>query len=770
MKSLSQVVLFSGILMMGGTGCGCWRGAPAEALIAKGGQAVPVITVAADASLPERHAAEELAALLKQVTGAEFAIKLSTEAGQNPQIAVGPGAAKALAPNLSLDGLGADGIVIQAVLPNLILTGGVGAPRGTLYAVYTFLEDQVGCRWWSRGESTIPSKPTLAVPGDLAVRFVPVLERRDQCFVEGFDPDWSVRNKYNGWCGPGDDEARGGILGFAGPGCHTFFQMIPPKEYFEKHPEWFSEIDGKRTAEASQLCLTNPEVLVFVIAKCKEWLRANPKAVFVSVTQNDWNGWCTCATCKAVDEAEGGQSGTMIRFANAVAEALEPEFPYAAVDTFAYQYTRKPPKLVKPRQNVIVRLCSIECDFAHPLEHPNNQAFRADIEGWAKICNRLYIWDYVTNFQNYIQPHPNLRVIGPNIRFFVKNHVKGLFEQGDYQSPGGEFGALRAWVMGKLLWNPGLDDQALIREFLAGYYGPAAPYLKNYIDLIHDPVLIKDFHMGCYAPPTSPYLNAATLLQAERLLGQAEAAVAGNPTLLKRTRVAHLPVRHVAILRWPRLKFMATQAGSEWTFPATRLAAITEFEEVCAQNQITLLNEAATPIASLRQNYGDQRREAATAPPDLANLANGAWTDLQDDLFSYYLKGKFCDCRPDEKASDGMAAWMPGDHREWAVSLRLDDPEFDLQGKYALYAVVRVEKQADAETAFTAGVWNWETKQGVCSISVPGAQVKDGEYHAYQVGEFVPAKGMGFWVAPPANPAAIPAIWIDRLIFVPVIN
>ncbi len=561
--------------------------APPECGIAKDGKAVAVITLAPDATAPERHAAEELAAFLRQVTGAEFAVKAPAEAGPAPRIAVGPGAAIALAPDLALDGLGADGIVIQAQPPHLILTGGPRAPRGTLYAVYTFLEDQVGCRWWSRGESTIPSTPALDVPGDLAVRFVPVLERRDQCFVEGFDKDWSVRNKYNGWCGPGDDEARGGVLGFAGPGCHTFFLMVPPAEHFAKHPEWFSEINGKRTAEGSQLCLTNPEVLAVVIAKSKEWLRAYPKAVMVSVTQNDWPGWCTCAKCKAVDEEEGGQSGTMIRFANAVGEAIETEFPYAAVDTFAYQYTRKPPKHVKPRRNVIVRLCSIECDFAQPLEHPNNKAFREDLENWARISDRLHIWDYVTNFQHYLQPHPNLRVLGPNIRFFVKNHVTGIFEQGAYQSPGAEFGALRAWVMGKLLWNPALDDRALIDEFLAGYYGPAAPALKRHIDLIHDTVAQAGFYMTIGAPANAPYVAPAIMAESAARFGEAKAAIAGQPVFRRRVEVAELGVLYCRI---EQMKARCVQDG-KLVDPAEFKRLTEHFRMVATREQITHLAE-----------------------------------------------------------------------------------------------------------------------------------------------------------------------------------
>ena len=525
-----------------------------DVVLARDGATPYVITLAPDATPPERHAAEELASFLKQVTGATFPLKTPAEAAGAPCLAVGPGAALALKPDLDLNGLGADGIIIRSLpgkCAHLLLTGGPGAPRGTLYAVYTFLEDEVGCRWWSKDESSIPSKPTLAVKSKLDVRYVPPLERRDQSFNEGmFSGDWAARNKFNGWCGPGHDEARGGSLEFAGTNnCHTFFSLVPPNEHFDKHPEWFSEVNGKRVNNG-QLCLTNPELLQFLIGRVKEWLKtSDPNSAFVSVTQNDCAYWCTCPKCRAVDEAEGSQSGTMIRFVNAVAEAIEKDYPNVAVDTFAYQYTRKAPKLVRPRKNVVVRLCSIECDFARPMEDERNHAFRQDVEDWSRICDRVYIWDYAANFGHFLQAHPVLHVLGPNIRFLVRNNVKGIFEQGAYESPA-PFGAMRAWVIGKLLWNPALDDQAIIQEFLDGYYGPAAPYLRRYIDLIHDVAAKSGFHMSIVSrADAAPYVASKVLEQSAALVAKAKAAVADRPEFLHRVEMVEVSILYSQILQ-----------------------------------------------------------------------------------------------------------------------------------------------------------------------------------------------------------------------------
>ena len=587
MFGIEKAVLVSTLMLVGLGGVAAGN-ADEELVLAKDGVARQVITVANDASVSEKHAAKELASFLRQVTGAEFALKTPAEAGKAPQIAVGPGAARVIVPGISLDGLDDDGILIKAVSPSLVLTGGPGAARGTLYSVYTFLEDQVGCRWWTRSDSVIPKKPTLSVTAKLDTRFVPPIWRREVYFLEGANPDWCVRNKINAGYIDMKDAARGGAIEFAGRSCHTFYLLVPPSKYFDKHPEWFAEINGKRVPEGSQLCLTNPEVAKVAAETAREWLRANPRAKMVAVDQNDYHLNCTCAKCKAVDEEEGGPSGSNIRFANAVAAELEKEFPGVWIETFAYGYTRKPPRLAKPRDNVVVRLCSIECDFAHPLTHPNNKEFREDIEGWSKICKQLLIWDYVSNFYHYLQAHPNFRVLGPNIRFFRDHSVKGIFEQGNGQSLGASGAALKTWVISKLLWNPDLDDSKLIDEFIDGYYGPAAPKIRDYFDLIHDDKLVEGFQMGISVPQNAPYLASPLLAKSAALLDEAKAAAAADsPEFLRRVEIVELGVLYSLLVNDFDEFFAKGAVPDKEKF----LARLERFETIANREKITHVAE-----------------------------------------------------------------------------------------------------------------------------------------------------------------------------------
>ena len=194
--------------------------------IAENGQAQAVIAVAAGAPLPEQHAAQELARFLNQITGAEFAVQ-NQSAEDRPCLLVGADMARTADLQFKPEELGQDGIVIRTVGNKVILAGGY--PRGTLYAVYTFLEEQLGCRWWSSAVSTIPSRPTIVL-SDLNLKYIPPLEYRESFWTDAFDGDWAARNKCNG-ASERLEEKHGGKHIYEGF-VHTFYPLIPPDRYF----------------------------------------------------------------------------------------------------------------------------------------------------------------------------------------------------------------------------------------------------------------------------------------------------------------------------------------------------------------------------------------------------------------------------------------------------------------------------------------------------------------------------------------------------------
>jgi hypothetical protein len=589
----------------------------AEWQIAEDGKAAYVIVQQAGATEPEKAAVRELADELQQIAGAEFKVTSDAEEFSGRAIIVGPGSiASKYFPELNLANFGAEELVMRAKGEKLLLAG--GRPRGTLYAVNRFLQEQCGVRWWTPWATNIPVKKTLEV-GDLDVREKPAFEYRAPFWFAGFEPTWKVHNCVN----DSFSEIRkdlGGCIKYKGH-AHTFYPLVPPEKHFAEHPGWYSMIKGKRTSDHAQLCLTNQKLRDFMVGRVKECLRESPDAEIISVTQNDWVGWCECPECKALDDLEGGHSGTMVAFVNYIAERIEPEFPNVAVDTFAYQYTRKPPKTIRPRKNVIVRLCSIECNFREPLDHPSNAAFMADIEGWSKICSRLYIWDYTTDFSGYVHPHPNWFTLGTNVRLFQKFGVKGVFEQGAYGGHGAEMAELRVWLLAQLLWNPQLDDKSLIKEFLEGYYGRAAAEpIYAYLQLMQEGS--KGVPLRCFLPTENqPYLNFSTLSKAERLWRQAEGGARDDSEKLLRVRMAHLPVRCAFLRSWSRLRNECAAEKGTWPLAESRKAVAQEFRTVAQGvpdkewSHVGVMSEAGQTVDIFLKGFAED-------PPETKNQSS----------------------------------------------------------------------------------------------------------------------------------------------------
>lgn len=498
-----------------------------------------------EATPAEKHAAEEFQAYIEDISGAKLPIVTEDSAPEGPKVFVGP--CKALSKlGLRLEDyeFGSEGFVMAVTEGNLVLAG--GRPRGTLYAVYTFLEEKLGCRWFAPGVERVPKMHTIALKPFFEVQ-KPAFEYREPFFFHAFDGDWAARNKANGHAAR-LTEKHGGKISFF-PFVHTFHEIIPPENFFKEHPEYFAEIGGQRRWERAQICLSNPEVLRIAIETVKRWIKEHPKTAIFSVSQEDWGGWCQCQKCRAIDEREGSPAGSIIKFVNAISEEIVKEHPDKFIDTLAYTYSERPPLFLRPHRNVIVRLCRmLHCD-AHPIDAcPVNRVFYENLKGWCEISPKVYIWDYVVDFSHYIMPFPNFYAIARNIRIYRDIGVKGLFPQGCYDTPGGEFAELRAYVLAKLLWNPDRDVDELVDEFLQSYYGRAWRPIRKYFDLIHERAKNPEAHFHLYSPPQHMMkvgiLMPEVLAEADRLFDEAERLVESEE-VRKRVRIARMPVDYV---------------------------------------------------------------------------------------------------------------------------------------------------------------------------------------------------------------------------------
>ena len=378
------------------------------------------------------------------------------------------------------------------------IIGGNG--RGVFYGVIRFLEEYTGTRFFTHELETHTADPA-ALPETILIEYTPVFEFRSTSWTAmTTDPLFCVKSGVNGFVGGITDEMGGIITYGSGLFVHTF-GVLTETDY--PYPGY---------APNPCLALNTPEGqanLEKVIKNVRAVLEKDPTVNIVSVSQNDTKAHCECENCLAIEKEEGSPAGVLLRFINAVADDLAPDYPDLVIDTLAYKYTRKAPLITKPRENVCIRLCSIECHFNHPLTTENCSvcsAFRYDLVEWSKICENIYVWDYTTDFSYYISFFPNLHVLRENMQFFADHNVKGMFEQGNGQGLSGEFGELRAYLLAKLMMYPYMTEEeyyAHMDEFLAAYYGAGWKNIRSYIDQVSALALNGPGHTIYHQPFTA---------------------------------------------------------------------------------------------------------------------------------------------------------------------------------------------------------------------------------------------------------------------------
>ncbi len=725
----------------------------------------------ADASSSQIYAAEELQRLTKELTGARLPI--TTDDQRLPSNAILLGATRytetVLGQAPDLDALGDDGFRLVTRSKHLLV---IGSPvRGTLYGVYELLEKYGGCRWYTRDFKVIPKLDSWTIPL-LDETQVPAFTMREPFWWGMFDGDFAARCKVNG-NRPELKEKHGGKIRFgAGLFVHTFYPLMPPSEFFAEHPEYYSEVNGKRTTERAQLCLTNADVVRIVTERVLDRIRQDPQARLFSVSQNDWGGWCQCSNCRAIDEREGSPSGTMIHFVNQVAEAVEKEFPDVWIETLAYQYTRHPPKTLKPRHNVVPRLCTIECDFSKPLDvssYEQNRRFVEDIKGWSAITDKLYVWDYTTNFGHYVSPHPNFGCLQGNVQFFRDHHVVGLFEQGAYQAPHAEFAELRAWILAKLLWNPEQDVEQLYADFFRGYYGPAAKPIRQYFDALQNLVKPDDNVLRIWYPPTTPYYTDAFFDRAAKNWTEAEALVKDDPVFSYHVRMSALPVIYARINRWPTATIALEDRDGVLTpvgITPEYAALVREFLARIAEGGITHISESHARHSEFLAGLRKQLEDCPPARPAPTDGHRAGRLIVEDRMMRFGRPGEWGERVVDDDAEDGSAIKLYNSHFEWCLQWHVNPLVFDRNAEYRLRVRLRVVKSERKGNAFWAGVYDMTRKKSWGQIQPNTADVQNG-YQWYDVATWTPEAGQYLWVGPgqftkEGGKSAIEAVYVDR--------
>ncbi len=592
------------------SGCGLTRPrgksgpAPNGSLeLAHNGKTEYIIVQSTHATPAEHFAAQDLRAFLKKATGAEFAIVPETNRPL-PAKAIYVGWTAYAAQCVPLASLGEEEWVVQTRGCNLVLTG--GRPRGTLYAVYEFLEQQVGCRWLDEVTEIVPAKPDLKLE-PLDVRGKPAFwDRKIYTSTEGPLTDlFNVRNK--------DTRQTGAKYGYGvhyGSPSETHTLHYYAKAWPTNHPlEYLAMTEhGERPRALNsrgpgQVCLTHPEVRRLMLDTLRGYIAADrekaaktgaPPPRIYAIESNDNPLSCQCPACKAFSEREAANAGPFLDMVNFLADGVREAYPDVLVDTFAYLQTLAFPKTVRPQENVLIRIAQLNAfagmntnaigykmhdrpDYFRPMSHPVNRSCLDRFLSWAQNARHMAYWDYWAIYTDpYMTPYINLACIKPDLELFLDNHVEMMFVESEY-ADSSSFYALKRWVGLKLMQDPRQPVEPLVATFMSGYYGPAASTMKAYLTYLEK--RIAEFtdteKLSFVKAKDRPYLDLDFFVTSQRLLDEAEALCATNPAARFHVQRERSPVDSGLLGGWESLRAKLTPGQA---LPFDRSAVIRRYK------------------------------------------------------------------------------------------------------------------------------------------------------------------------------------------------
>ena len=464
-----------------------------------------------------------------------------------------------------------------------------GTEDGTVNGIYGFIEDVLGCIFLTPDDTYIPKQSTVWISKNDELS-VPATLWRDVYAFETVQNKWAEKLRLNGIDSKTDDSSLTiEQLQYEGWGtwCHNCYQYLSPEDYFDTHPEYFSEKNGERVTtyggREAYLCLSNPEVFEIVKNALDEKIAANPDKLYWDFSGNDNSSLagCECAECRAADKAAGGTGmGTLLPFLNKLAQA----FPDKYISSLAYFHTLKAPKNIKAEPNVVIKLCSMPGDQASSYlygENRNSRVFKEQVEEWSKITDKLVVWDYVVNFSHLVMPFPNFSVQADNQKFYEENGIIGVFHQASREK-GGEFACLRAYVLSHLMWEGSdMDVEKCVSKYVSAYFGDAAPMIIQYMNLCAAEHSASNKTLGLYdglMAHYNGYLSKSNVERYKELIDEAKAAVKGEALYENRVEEVELSIAYATVLQ--------PEIGND-----ERQAALDLLNALCDKHGITMICE-----------------------------------------------------------------------------------------------------------------------------------------------------------------------------------
>ena len=442
-----------------------------------GGTDLSAFTVIRSADMPEGQvtALEFFVEQIKEATGVALPILIdSDDQAVEHEVVIGTTNRQNAALTRAIGEIRDDGYAMVVDGGDLYIGATTG--RGVVYGMAALLEDYFGVRFYAR--DYICHRPLGAVSLEEGFKevFSPEFHARrtwvDGLYADPLEQVLFLRNNSDGL-----KKAKvGDTYPIRANSNHTIHDL--------------AKSDGQVP------CLTDEAVYRQVLKSVVKKLNNNPDQNVIQVGQTDGGQPCKCERCAAIHKEYGTDNATWFLFLNRLADECASLYPDRGVKliTYAYQYTHGVPQNgYTVSDNVIINFCFDKACCNHAFDHPDcpkNTPVAAELREWAKLCKaeNLYVYEYAYNCGDNYLPDPNLFVMWENFQFYLECGVNGILSEG-ITARGGEFDSLRAYLRSKLVWNPRMTEEefnTLIEEFLADYYGDAAPYMAEYLKLLCD--------------------------------------------------------------------------------------------------------------------------------------------------------------------------------------------------------------------------------------------------------------------------------------------
>ncbi|MCA9122732.1 MAG: DUF4838 domain-containing protein [Planctomycetaceae bacterium] len=375
---------------------------------------------------------------------------------------------------------------------------------GTVNAVYTFLQDKLGVRWFWPGElgEDVPRRKRITLD-PFEFRYHPQIRARGGAF--NFS---ALSNKGYGRSHQWTRRQRLQLDSLRSEGGHAFGDWH--ERFHETRPELFAlQPDGTRGTHPSpknvKLCQSNPAVWEQWLADVEAKLKKDPTLTEFNASPNDgWSsGHCICENCRAWDHPDGeprlmhwhhhretrpALSDRHVTFANKLAERLKQRYPDKdyRVMMLCYGHSRPAPIKARPAENVIMVSVANFFGRTHLVDRGSTwgTTHRDQLAAWGKLAHQVMWRPNTGSPVGWQQGLPDVSIAQTieNIQFAADNRCVGIYidavwEHWATQGP-------QYYVMAQLFWNPTQDGEKVLDDYYRRAFGPTAANVRAYFETI----------------------------------------------------------------------------------------------------------------------------------------------------------------------------------------------------------------------------------------------------------------------------------------------